>query len=517
MINRIVRSLILSSMSFAFLNVNSLAQEGIRWAPDIPTARRAAVQFNVPLLIHFYGDNCLPCRTLEERVFNKPELIETLNKYFICVKVNATRDRQTAAEFQVHSWPTDVFVSPDGKTLFQGVCHQDLQGYLSTLQNVAVQNRDRNVMLASQQQTAPTIPPSSPAQGFGGNNQFAAQGMQPNSTQNSFQTGQGYPPSSQPGQLGNQMQPYNPQTPAAFQGTSPQLAQNTPPTATINRGPLSGQSTGAMRGAVPGGQNVIQGPEAPAAMMANNGQLPPRTQPQQALASTAAGRNNSLASYQSIPTLGQEATRNPAVSSVSTSSMSSNGQSIENPYYQQPGSPPAASMATNNQPPPEPAKPNASHSEQFVSFQPRNAGADLATSQSNTLEQATLKEKPDAITPAIEGYCPVSLRSMGEWVSGNEQFSVRHRGKVYWLKDKNAMDTFLKNPDDSSPVLSGYDPLVFLEEGRLVPGSIQFGLHEQVSGSYLLFATAEAKKKYWQSYDRYTTQLNTLLREKGAK
>ena len=60
----------------------ALAEPGIRWAPNIETARNAAVQFKVPLLIHFYGDNCLPCKMLEERVYSKPEAVETLNKIF---------------------------------------------------------------------------------------------------------------------------------------------------------------------------------------------------------------------------------------------------------------------------------------------------------------------------------------------------------------------------------------------------------------------------------------------------
>ena len=127
----------------------TFAQSEIRWAPDLATARRAAAQFQVPVLIHFYGDNCLPCKTLEQRVFSQDPVVNTLNKFFISVRINASQERAVAAEYQVHSWPTDVFVSPDGKLLHQGVCKQDVSGYMEVLHNVAVSNRDRNTMLAA--------------------------------------------------------------------------------------------------------------------------------------------------------------------------------------------------------------------------------------------------------------------------------------------------------------------------------------------------------------------------------
>ncbi len=138
------------ALALALACGNAMAQE-IRWAPDIATARRAALEYKVPLLIHFYGDNCLPCKLLEQNVLTRQEVVETLNKYFICVRINGSQDRQLAAEYGVHSWPTDVFLGPDGKPLDQGVCKQSPGEYLSVLHNMAVLNRDRNVLLASQQ------------------------------------------------------------------------------------------------------------------------------------------------------------------------------------------------------------------------------------------------------------------------------------------------------------------------------------------------------------------------------
>jgi hypothetical protein len=113
----------------------------------------------------------------------------------------------------------------------------------------------------------------------------------------------------------------------------------------------------------------------------------------------------------------------------------------------------------------------------------------------------------------LEGYCPVALRQKGEWVPGNSEFSVLHRGRVYWLSSQAAVDEFLQQPDANSPVLSGYDPLVFLEDGQLVKGSVQHGLHQQGTGAYLLFSSAASKKKYWDRFDYYTAALNAVLQK----
>ena len=146
-------------MAIALLCGSALAAESpssIRWAPDLVSAREASAKFRVPLLIHFYGDGCIPCRTLEQRVFSKPDIIGTLNKYFICVGINGSRQTQLAAELGVRSWPTDVFMSPEGRVLFQGVSPQDPQQYLGILESVAVMNRDLLLVAQADQQTAAT-------------------------------------------------------------------------------------------------------------------------------------------------------------------------------------------------------------------------------------------------------------------------------------------------------------------------------------------------------------------------
>lgn len=209
---------------------------------------------------------------------------------------------------------------------------------------------------------------------------------------------------------------------------------------------------------------------------------------------------------------------------------------VSNPYYNQPTTPNAHSVAQqadessqqqvassagpqglqwhpqggskNTMASPTPVEETARQTGQIaastVAFQPRHASA-----ASTDAQNVALQEK---LQPALRGYCPVTLKQQGSWIKGKPEHAVRHRGKLYLLNSPQAVTEFLAAPDACSPVLSGFDPMVFLNEGRLVEGSMQHGLHEQRSGAILLFSTAENKQAYEQQFDRYTQALDAVLK-----
>ena len=103
-------------------------------------------------------------------------------------------------------------------------------------------------------------------------------------------------------------------------------------------------------------------------------------------------------------------------------------------------------------------------------------------------------------TPWLDGYCPVALQRQ-QWQPGQAQHAVQHRGRVYWTSSATAAEEFLRSPDRYTPVLSGCDPMILLSEGRLIPGSTQFGLFEAHSGQILLFSSARTKADFQQNFD----------------
>ena len=641
---------IVLSRSFALLLVlvsvcTAKAEDAIRWAPDLDTARQAAAQFNVPLLIHFYGDNCIPCDLLDQRVFSQPPVIETLNKYFICVKVNATEDlgRKHAAEYQVHSWPTDVFVSADAKNLHQGVSPQDATNYLSILQSVAIRNRDRNLMLANKpaQPTENPTPMAASVPNYAGSDapgnvyaksqvpanvppsmqvtarQLAAARAQQRSYTATTSVSNNNVPTAQARLTGYTRPTSSP--------TTPTLGASTAPTQEVQSGPLSpAQQPYAVAGAVPGSTQQTAAHaaqmQAPSYQNTNSATLQPRNTTglvagarqnlnSPTTAHTTAPTNglpprrpaqNSLKNFSSMPVVsGPDSTPNelnPKVVTAASQLGSTTPRDMENPYFDPNRATSQASVTTppvnlyrqqavtenvlqppsptlpvqpKRQLPPIPSETNAAPSaptapsalsatggSPTTTIAPPTAqvvAPSLSTSKAEVpkgLEQPVAdsvasnpspaiptfkprseasatnanasKPKVDMVSAqiatkveqalALDGFCPVTLRSDSKWVEGKPEFAVKHRGKVYWMSSKEACDQFLSDPDACSPVLSGYDPYVLIEEGRLESGNIKYGLHDIVSGKYMLFSSAEAKEKYWNDFDRYSMALSALVK-----
>ena len=576
MLSRIKSAFCLAQALFlvTFSSQATWGQE-IHWAPDVTSARKASMEYKVPVMIHFYGDNCLPCKLLEQNVLNRAEVIDTLNKYFICVQVNASQERSTAAQYGVHSWPTDVFISPDGKTLDQGTCKQSASAYLSVLHSIAVMNRDRNVMLAAEQTNR--------------GNQVSSQVA--NYAQPTAATGSnaaGLPAAGQ-AQADN---PLGPNFYAAGAGTGmQQLPNSLAPNAAVNSGPLLSQNQPhAISTAVQAAGNQI----APAAeqhpLNATGGHLPPMEFAGQVIGTQSGRATDPLAAViatastvPAAPAVAKQVVN--AWNQPQPNRLASNpGQTFDNPHFSstpatqqvaalqvaagQTPAPPAAQsqalptqMAHNpvaanlpisaqaGQTPPGnmhltgmqsaapnlpnlsapdlpnaavPALPNGATAQpaanapripaSTVSFQPRNA----LSVEANSLGAQDSPTKTEMTSIALDGYCPVALKTQGTWVPGLSQYAVKHRGRVYHLSSPEAMREFLQNPDRSSPVMSGYDAMIFLTKGKLVEGDIQYGLHEQISGSILLFESAESKQAYEQNFDRNTQALRIVLQNAGV-
>lgn len=522
------RPVLLLWLAFSLISGSAEAQTEIRWAPDLATARRAAAQFQVPMLIHFYGDNCLPCKTLEQRVLNQDSVVKTLNKYFICVRINASQDRATAAEYQVHSWPTDVFVSADGQVLYQGVCKQDISGYMEVLQNVAISNKDRNTMLATER--AKQTPPN----GQSTIGQFAG---------TAAPTQQAAPGSSLP--------PLSAQPSNAPFAAPPAIAASTP-------------------------ANQFQvAPPSRTAMMDSNAGLPPLSAhlASKPLGSDGFGSNSNISGQLNAQTSLPNVPGDAKASSQPRSTANLAATLVSNPYFPESDSTeamvctpdgkcgPASSLTPNNlqaspgqvasnQPtaaqnrslhlpsnppanvgpqfPPLSANSTASNSASVPTFQPKSAmlvattkliPSDGSSQPSDEPQLGLIEALPNQeMEPAAySGYCPIALVKTGLKVQGKAAHAVRHRGRTYLMESPEAVKEFMQSPDRYSPVLSGYDPMVFLEKGKLVDGTLEHALYDPNSGTVVLFASAESQAKFKADPVRNTKALGYILNAANKK
>lgn len=535
-----LRTLLLLCVGIALSSARLNAQELIQWHDDLEQARQTSQQYKVPILIHFYGDNCMPCKALEKNVFTRPEVASTMQRYFVPVHINATYDRRTAAQYGVHSWPTDIFVAPDGKILTQGVCNQNPAAYLQNLQNVAVMNRDRNIMLAGNPQPAPAnAQPAGAAAAAPTANPYAApQASNFPAAQPTGAPASNAAPAAPYGRLATtslqQEAPGRDQAPAPYtnpsSGPSPYAAAATAapglaaaagsalPSPTWNGQSAHGQAAGGLVGAGPlaNSPNMTVPPATPGTSQAHkdanlpqSAQWQPGTQhaPSTApaapttlgnglTASAAAAMSPALANSPTLPASAHPAAATPSGPfnpPASQSTRPNPGAVVENPHFAQPSGQRDDSAAKG---------PSA-----------------LTVAARGPLEKVTSVAEPKepASVPAMSGYCPVALLSTSQWIEGKPEHAVRHRGRVYFLSSAEAAQQFLTAPDNYCPVLSGYDPLVLLRDGALVEGSVYTGLRDATQNRILLFSSAENKQYFQDNYDRLATELDNLLKPAEAR
>lgn len=89
------------------------------WHTDFPTAQQESAASELPLLVHFYGPNCQPCRQMEAEVFHSAEFEKALAGGFVVVKLEARKDRALLDRFGIRSIPADLVLSPSGKVLWR--------------------------------------------------------------------------------------------------------------------------------------------------------------------------------------------------------------------------------------------------------------------------------------------------------------------------------------------------------------------------------------------------------------
>lgn len=80
---------------------------------------------------------------------------------------------------------------------------------------------------------------------------------------------------------------------------------------------------------------------------------------------------------------------------------------------------------------------------------------------------STLGAETKPIEPFIDGYSPVSYFTVNNAEKGSPEFSVQHKGKLYYLTSAEQVEIFNQNPDKYRP---RYDSCPYsLTLGKKVP------------------------------------------------
>ncbi len=110
------------------------------WGED---ALKTAVATDKPILVSIGYSSCHWCHVMERESFEKEDIAQLMNEYFVCIKV----DREERPDIDqvymdavqalgIHGgWPLNVFLTPDQKPFFGGTYFSP-QGWIQILHNI---------------------------------------------------------------------------------------------------------------------------------------------------------------------------------------------------------------------------------------------------------------------------------------------------------------------------------------------------------------------------------------------
>jgi len=106
-----------SSATLAGVQAKLLIQRGeLVFVGDVEAGRRLAAEKDLPCLLFFTADWCTYCHEMEETAFLDPEVAQMAGN-FVCVLVDADREKEVCGQFSVSGYPTIQFVSSRGRVL----------------------------------------------------------------------------------------------------------------------------------------------------------------------------------------------------------------------------------------------------------------------------------------------------------------------------------------------------------------------------------------------------------------
>lgn len=132
--------------------------------------------------------------------------------------------------------------------------------------------------------------------------------------------------------------------------------------------------------------------------------------------------------------------------------------------------------------------------------------ASQVKAQSGTRIRSTAPPMPTNIVSqktalGLEGFCPVCVVEMKQWIKGKPSIQLTHDGKTYYFPGEKQRDMFVANPAKYAPSLGGDCSVCLTDMKQRMAGSVQFSaLHK---GRLFLFPNQDIKAKFLKDPAKY--------------
>jgi thiol-disulfide isomerase/thioredoxin/YHS domain-containing protein len=141
----------------------------------------------------------------------------------------------------------------------------------------------------------------------------------------------------------------------------------------------------------------------------------------------------------------------------------------------------------------------------------------LLAEDTNSVRKADANPSKTAKTPeyALQGKCSVSLLTQGKWINGDPKWGCIHRNQVYIFGTEANLKLFKENPEAYSPILAGFDPVVFHESGKLKTGLLNHGVFmgEVPNQRIILFSDAQTCTRFQKSPKQFLETVRQAMEQ----
>ena len=165
---------------------------------------------------------------------------------------------------------------------------------------------------------------------------------------------------------------------------------------------------------------------------------------------------------------------------------------------------------------------------QTAQFVPQRVATNISTGKhqnpllaklQKTVDAPKAQTKTETEVFVLNGKCPVTLIRDGKWEEGKREIGCVHRGRVYLFSSQENLKVFQASPETFSPILAGYDPVVFHDEGELVDGNEKHGVFMGKAPNHriVLFKSAATRARFQASPKTFMTTIKTAVRQSDRK